>query len=309
MIIDAHAHIGDLRSAAHGTLDRAPVPVDALIARLDDEGIDLAVVLPWPACPEAVEFPGLFDATPDVVSQIRATAARPDRLIPFGNADPRWGGNSSRADFSWLLERFVAMGCVGMGEVSANIPFDDPRTVNLFRQCGQWELPVTIESAGPGEGLYGFVDEAGSPCLERLLQQAPDTFVIGHGPGFWADLSADLTPEAKAGYPYPPGPVAPGGAVPRLLRAYPNLCADLSAYSGWNALTRDPAFGVAFLDEFQDKLLFGTDVCFGDPAGRTQHLPYLRQLRADGRLSQDGYDKITHRNALRLMKRRAPGAA
>src|SRR5262245_19647856 len=117
MIIDYHTHIGDLRSPR--TMGRAPITPESLIARLDDEDIDRAVVLPWPMSPEGVEFPGLFDPQPDVVSQIRAAARYPDRLIPFGNADPRWGGNSPRADFSWLLERFVEMGCKGIGEVAA----------------------------------------------------------------------------------------------------------------------------------------------------------------------------------------------
>ena len=31
-----------------------------------------------------------------------------------------------------------------------------------------------------------------------------------------------------------------------LLRKYPNLYGDLSAGSGYNAITRDPAFGDAF---------------------------------------------------------------
>lgn len=260
VIIDMHAHIGDLRSP--NDLSRTPITIESLISRLDDEGIDKAVVLPWPMCPEAVTFPGLFASGSDVVGQIRATARRPDRLIPFGNADPRWGGNSSCTDFSWLLERFVEMGCAGMGEVSANIYFDDPRTINLFEQCGQWNLPVTIESCGPGEGHYGFIDEVGSPHLERLLQRAPGTIIIGHGPGFWADIDAKLTNEDKSSYPK--GAVVEEGSVARLLRSYPNLYADISAGSGYNALTRDEAYGVRFLNEFQDRLMFGTDVCSAD---------------------------------------------
>ena len=39
-----------------------------------------------------------------------------------------------------------------------------------------------------------------------------------------------------------------GGVVPRLLREYDNLYADLSAHSGYNALKRDPAFARKFLD-------------------------------------------------------------
>jgi len=294
-----HAHIGDLRSPSN--LDRTPVTVENLITRLNEEGIDKAVVLPWPACPEAVEFPGLFAPEPDVVSQIRAAARYPERLIPFGNADPRWGGNTAHTDFSWLLEQFVEMGCVGMGEVSANIYFDDPRVVNLFKQCGQWDLPVTIESTGPGEGHYGFIDDVGSPHLERLLQLVPETIIIGHGPGFWADIGGGITVEEKSGYPK--GPIREEGSVSRLLRTYPNLYADISAMSGYNALTRDEAFGIRFLNEFQDRLLFGTDVCFGDKQGRMPQLGYLRRLLAEGHITQEVFDKITYKNALRIMKR------
>jgi predicted TIM-barrel fold metal-dependent hydrolase len=39
----------------------------------------------------------------------------------------------------------------------------------------------------------------------------------------------------------------------------PNLYADISAGSGHNALTRDPAFTEGFLERHWRKLLFGTD--------------------------------------------------
>ncbi len=299
MIIDMHAHIGDLRTPLN--LDRRTVTVETLIARLDKEGIDKAVVLPWPACPEAVELPGLLSPLPDILSQIRAAAAHPDRLILFGNADPRWAGNSLNADFSWLFDRFVEMGCVGMGEVSANILFDDQRTVNLFRQCGKYQFPVTIESVGPGEGHYGFIDEVGSPHLERLLQLVPETTIIGHGPGFWAEIASDLSNDDKSSYPK--GPIDREGSVCRLLRSYPNLYADLSALSGYNAITRDPPFGIRFLIEFQDKLCFGTDACFGDAKSHIPHVEYLRRLHADGQIGSEVFDKIAYRNALRILKR------
>jgi predicted TIM-barrel fold metal-dependent hydrolase len=300
MIIDMHTHVGDFRSPT--ALERAPVTFEGLIARLDEEGIDKAVLLPlWPN-PEGILFPYLFSPYPDVVSQIREAGRFSDRLILFGNVDPRAGGNSSRTDFSWVLEKFIEMGCVGIGEVTANLPADDPRVVNLFKQCGQWHLPVLIHVTGPGEGFYGLIDEVGSPRLERLLQQAPDTLIIGHGPGFWSEIGDGLTPESKSGYPQ--GPIANEGSVPRLLRTYPNLYADISAHSGYNALTRDEAFGIRFLNEFQDKLLFGTDVCFGDAQGRMPHLPYFRSLRSRDLLSQEAFAKITAENALRHVLRR-----
>src|SRR5438067_3506069 len=296
MLIDIHTHIGDLSHA----MEREPETRENLIARLDDEGIDKAVVLPL-ISPESIWFPNLFAAQLDVVGQIKATAACPDRLIPFGNVDPRMGGNTARTDFSWILEQFVEMGCVGIGEVTANLPADDPRVINFFRQCGTWDLPVLIHGTGPGEGLYGLIDEPGSPRLERLLQGAPQTTVIGHGPGFWAEIGAGLTPEDKAGYPR--GPIAEEGSLPRLLRTYPNLVADISAGSGHNALSRDEEFGLRFIHEFQDKLLFGTDVCFGDAEGRMPHLGFLRRLLAEGQISRDIFDKIGAGNALRILRR------
>lgn len=297
VIVDIHAHCCDLRTPS--TMGRAPLSMEALIERLDAEGVDRAVLLPWPACPEAVTFPGLFSPLPDVVSQVQAAGRHADRLIPFGNLDPRWGGNSPDADFRWLLERFIEMGCRGIGELGGNLWFDDPRVVNVVRQCGERGLPVLFESSGPGPGRYGLIDTVGSPRLERLLVRAPDTILIGHGPGFWAEIGQDLLIEEKSGYPS--GPVGRGGSLQRLLRTYPNLYADLSAHSGYNALTRDPQHAARFLHEFSDRLLFGTDTCFADPEGRMPQLAYLQERLSGGELTAHEYAAIVGGNALRLL--------
>src|SRR5207248_11173152 len=133
---------------------------------------------------------------------------------------------------------------------------------------------------GAGAGHEGRLVGPGSPRREHLLQEASETTVIGHGPGFWPEIGAGLTPEDKSGYPR--GPIAEEGSLPRLLRTYPNLVADISAGSGHNALSRDEEFGLRFVHEFQDKLLFGTDVCFGDAEGRMPHLGFLRRLLTEG---------------------------
>ena len=301
MIIDCHTHIGDLRRAH--ALDKVPVTLESLIARLDEEGIDKAVVLPlWPN-PEGIHLPYLFSERRDIVSQVLATMDYGERLIPFANLDPRMGGNSAGAEFGWALERFVAMGCVGIGEVTANLPADDPRVVNLFRQCGEWQLPVLIHSTGPGEGYYGLIDPVGLPNLERLLQQVPDTTIIGHGPGFWAEIDGEITDGNKSGYPE--GPIGGEGALQRLMRTYPNLYADISAHSGHNALTRDPRRGVAFLKEFGDRILFGTDVCFAGPDDRMPHLGLLRGLLASGEIDEALFQQVAGSNLLRILPRLA----
>jgi uncharacterized protein len=277
-----------------------PVTWENLVARLDEEGIDRAVLLPIADSPEAMSFPGLFTSQRDMLGQIE-TALKNPRLIAFGGLDPRMGGNTTRTDFGWVLERFVRMGCVGIGEVVCNLDADDARVVNMFRQCGDWQLPVIIHSTGRVEGAYGLIDEPGAPLLARLLEQIPQTTLIAHGPGIWAEVSSALTVADKN--VYPKGPVVGEGALLRLLRTFPNFYADISAGSGYNALTRDEAFGVRFLNEYQDKLVFGTDVCFGDAKGRMGHLPYLKRLVSEGRLSQEAFAKITSGNALRLLAR------
>ena len=71
-----------------------------------------------------------------------------------------------------------------------------------------------------------------------------------------------------------------GGAVVRLFRQYPNLYGDLSAGSGYNAISRDPEFGYAFMDEFQDRLLFGTD--FADVRNETPIIDFLNDAGGAG---------------------------
>ncbi len=96
--------------------------------------------------------------------------------------------------------------------------------------------------------------------------------------------------------------MARGGAVPRLMRRHPNLWADTSAGSGNNALTRDPAFALEFLDEFQDKLMFGTDSCKRSDVDRVwPTVATLRDLRANRKLRTEALEKIEWRNAARLL--------
>ena len=225
MIIDMHTHVADLRTPQ--SAQRIPLTLENLIARLDEEGIDKAVLLPIGPTAEATPLGLPFGQYPDMVSQIKAAGRYADRVIPFGFLDPRMGGNLPNTDFSWILERFVQMGCIGIGEVVANIPFDDPRTINMFRQCGDWKLPLIFHGNAIDTGSYGLTDEPGSPRLERLLREAPDATVIGHGPGFWSEIGGGLTLETKP--LYQSGPINEEGSLWRLLRTYPNLYCDISA--------------------------------------------------------------------------------
>ena len=98
-------------------------------------------------------------------------------------------------------------------------------------------------------------DKPGLTGFERMLKTYRNVKFIGHSPHFWREISGDV--DSAVGYPN--GRVAPGGRVEALFREYRNLYADLSAGSGYGAITRDPEFGLSFLKRWKHRLLFATD--------------------------------------------------
>ncbi len=136
-------------------------------------------------------------------------------------------------------------------------------------------------------------DKPGLPRLERALATFPKLTFIGHGPGWWASISGGINAKEMAGYPT--GPVKPGGAIDRLMDAYPNLYGELSAGSGSNAISRDPDFGRRFLIRRQDRILFGTD--YLEPGQKVPQFAVLDSLH----LPPDVAAKIFRDNARRLL--------
>ena len=289
MLIDIHVHTTRIRNLSRPNGNRFPDPGE-LIAVLDAHGIDRAVVLSGvsPECRYCF-------VTPEDVADI--CAEYPQRLIPFFNLDSRMLLNNQKSNFRPLLQAYVDMGFRGIGEYMPNIPFDDPLNLNLFRQVEEAGLPLIFHLASAIGGQYGCYDELGLPRLENVLSQCPNLMLLGHSQPFWAEISTDVTEQNRGGYPT--GPVQPGRVV-HLMREHPNLYGDLSAGSGFNAISRDPAFGYEFMEEFQDRLLFGTDI-----ANLNQDLPivpYFRTLKTEKLISEQAYDKITWRNADRLLR-------
>ena len=68
---------------------------------------------------------------------------------------------------------------------------------------------------------------------------------------------------------------------------------------------RDPDFGYAFLEEFQDRLFFGTDIC--DPRNITNPMlklsAFLDGAMLSGKISYAAYEKISRGNALNLLEK------
>jgi hypothetical protein len=290
MLIDIHVHTARRASEAlsRPNGNRYPRPGE-ILRMMDDAGIDRAVVM----CAVSPECRYCF-VTPEEILEV--CAEFPDRLIPFANFDPRMLTNSAESCFREHLTHYREAGCRGIGEYCPNLPFDDPLNLNFFRQVEEAGLPLTFHVAPQVGGFYGCYDEVGLPRLENVLRECPDLVLMGHSQPFWSEISRDVTEGNRNGYPA--GPVEPGRVV-ELMRNYPNLHGDLSAGSGHNAISRDPAFGCEFMEEFQDRLYFGTDI-----ANVPQELPivgFFERLREENMISEEAYEKITWRNASRLL--------
>jgi uncharacterized protein len=279
---DIHLHGSQTR---HPKVKGFTSPV-GLIELMNSSSTAKAVVLPIvsPECMTTL-------VTPEEVLGI--CAQYPDRLIPFCNLDPRFVTNSPKADFMPLLSAYKELGCKGVGEFTVNIPLDDPLNMNLFRQIEEIGLPLTFHLAPQVGGYYGCYDDPGLPRLEKVLKQFPRLIILGHSQVFWAEIGTLNKPEDRGGYPK--GPIIKEGRLVELMRNYPNLCGDLSAGSGFNAISRDPEFGYKFLEEFQDRLYWGTD------HAKLPFVEYFRKLNEKHLISEAAYEKIIFKNASKLL--------
>ena len=289
MFIDIHVHVRT-RPGPPRNGRQAYASPEYLVERYDGLGVECAVILPRvsPECAFTLQ------SSEEALGICRR---HPGRLVPFCNVDPRQMTNTPDAPLDELLSYYKEAGCKGVGEVVCNLPFDDPFVENLFRCCEKVGLPLTFHIAPKIGGFYGLYDDPGLPLLEKALRKFPGLTFLGHSQPFWAEIGPLDGPEARNGYPE--GAVTSEGRVVELMRKYPNLHGDLSANSGFNAVSRDEEFGVRFLKEFQDRLYFGTDICAPDTP--TPLVDYLLGLRDAGKLSQDAFDKIARLNAVRLL--------
>lgn len=297
MFIDIHAHAY-----------RKPVPFvvqfctpEQVLQRYDEMGIEKGVLLP-------IVSPEIY--LPQANEDILEMAERyPDRFIPFCNVDPRALTNSADAPLDRILRYYRDRGCRGLGEVMLNVPVNHPMVQNLFKHAQAVGLPVIFDGSDQIGGDFGLYDDPGLPQLEHTLQRFPKLILLGHGPVFWAEIGRLETPAQRktvftpdgeqVGWLPPTGPIREEGVVPRLLRRYPNLYGDLSDPSPANALARDPEYGPQFLTEFQDRLLFGTDLCAFDTP--LPMVDLLNNWRDAGKISPTVFEKVARGNAIKLL--------
>lgn len=255
-------------------------------------GIDKCVLLPVGGLVPGADLPvGGNMLMPEDACQI--CREHPDHFVWFCNITPDGTDATYRQ-----LKAYKEMGARGVGEFASLKSFDDPVMDHMFSCCEELGLPVLFHISPNGLG-YGVIDEAGLPLLEKALQRHPGLAFIGHSQPFWFEIAQypeNLTAEERN--VYPSGKVIPG-RVPYLLEHYPNLYADLSADSGGNALMRDPEYAIEFLNKFQDRLMFGSDICnttFIYPLSS-----YLDSLLHQLKISEEVYTKVCRTNAEKLL--------
>ena len=272
-MIDFHAHFGNL--VREGYPAKPPLSVHQLVDRMDREGIDQAVLLPL----ESPEGDWGYLLTEQAVE---ARNLFPERLLVFLCVDPRYPPAER------FIDHFVQVhGCLGFGEHVNGLLFDDPLNMKLYSKCDEHSLPLVFEL---NHDTY-CRDEVGLPRLERCLQAFPNVKWCGHGPGFWAAISGD----DDGSKVYPGGLITSGGALDRLLGLYENLYLDLSAFSGYNALTRDPEYSEGFVERHWGRMLFGTDIVFAN-----QQLPIVNWVK-DLDVNDEVRRAIAGGNAKRLL--------
>ena len=181
----------------------------------------------------------------------------PGRFTWFASAD------ITRPEAEKQLTEAVKAGAGGLGEIKFHVAADGPELRRMYSLAADLDVPILIHFQEVPHFATEGVFSTGFRNFEAILKAYPKTRFIGHADAFWANISAGYANDVA----YPAGPIVPGGITDKLLSDYPNLYGDLSANSGNNALSRDPAFTVEFLQRHRDKLMFGSDCSCSDGKG------------------------------------------
>lgn len=283
-MIDTHVHLGKFQLPGGGLIKE--VTPRELIILMNKHGIEKAVALPIENPEETYDY----YTTNQLLEDLSESKEYGERIIPFCNIDPRRGYNDGTFDPSPFIGEYIERGCKGFGEILANLHANDIRMRNIYHACGKYGIPVLLHLQTSTKGVYDLV---GLPYLEEVLREFPETIFIGHAQGFWSEISADVTEKDKNSRPT--GKVIAPGKVDELLEKHPNLYADVSALSGYNALARDREHARIFLKKHYKQLLFGTDYpCVGPDL----IISLLRELCP----SSDILEHILQKNAERILK-------
>ena len=153
------------------------------------------------------------------------------------------------------IEKYLKLGARLIAEQKFGVECDSPESERLYELAARYRVPILLHLQ---EGTYN----SGFKRLPAVFQKFSKTNFIMHAQTTWANIDANYDWKSL----YPTGPVAKGGLTSQYLARHPNCFADMSAGSGLNSLLRDEEHTRWFLEEHQDKILYGSDCA--DTLGR-----------------------------------------
>ena len=265
-----------------------------------------------------------------LTSQIDAVRAAgyENRFVFFTTLDLRNVGPGSGARIAEQLERDVAAGAVGIGEINkgfglttmkadgTRLQLDDPELDVVWETAGRLGIPVFIHTGDPAEFFNPldfhnerwlemaifpnrqFNDRSRFPTFDalmaerdRLLAKHPNTtWVLAHMSWYTQDL----------------------GRLGELFDRFPNVNGELGAVL--YDLGRQPRFAKAFFERYRDRILFGKDSFAPDEypyywrvfETEDEYFDYYRDYHAFWKLYGMGLEDaelraIYYENALRLI--------
>lgn len=263
-IVDAHTHIGKFKVSNPKVYGWLLVSLKDLKAYIKKENLEMVFLLSHP------EVEGYQLASSEEVLTI---AKKEPNIKPFCTINVL--AKNFEAELK-KLKNFLSKGCVGIGEIKAEVPIDHPRMLRIFSWAREHSLPVVIHMTD--KYCYDFFR------LRGLAGKLKAKIVV-HGWGWWNHLV--------------------DGFIEQLLEREPNIYMDCSANSGFINLAKNLNYTKIFFEKHAERVLYGTDFPMlttynGSQFGLNKH---HQSLILSLNLNQKTLIKIFRENALKLIKK------
>lgn len=267
---------------------------------------------------------GSGKAITDAITNIKSN--QPKRFIVFANVnfnniDDEWGPRAAaqlERDYNQGargLKIFKSLGFSVKDKAGNRVAVDDPRLDPVWAKCGELGIPVLIHTADPRQFWQPF-DANNERWLE--LKTRPRRKRSDTDPAPWAQLIEEQHNVFKkhsrtifiaAHMGWYANDLAHLG---KLLDDMPNMVVEIGAVIA--ELGRQPRFAKAFMEKYQDRVLFGKDAYNPDEyptyfrvlESEDEYFPYYKRYHAFWKmyglgLSDEVLKKIYYKNALRII--------
>ncbi|HEY3855158.1 MAG TPA: amidohydrolase family protein [Verrucomicrobiae bacterium] len=192
-----------------------------------------------------------------------------------------------------IIEKYLKAGAVCVAEQKFGVECDGPEMQIIYKLVAAYQVPILMHWQFQSYN-YGY------ERFYKMLEKHSRTIFVCHAQTAWAHIDKNYVDDTANLYPH--GKVTPGGWTDRYLSDYPNFFADLSADSGYNALTRDREFTRVFFQRHQDKLMFGSDcsdkIGHGNDCTGWKTIQTVRELAGSKEIER----KLLYHNAKRMYR-------